>query len=107
MASTSKPTTPPPQQPKPDLSRDLDHNGIVDASDDRSRDLDRDGVIGTGDRQEKDLNRDNKIDGSDQTKQEVPKVGTVLGYTKDGESWTPPEQNNKIQQQQTIRPKLG
>lgn len=106
MASTSKPTTPPPQQPKPDLSRDLDHNGIVDSLDDRSRDLDRDGVIDNADRQEKDLNRDNKIDGADQTKQQVPKVGTVLGYTKDGDSWTPPEQNNKIQQQQTIRPKL-
>ena len=97
--------TPPPN--KPDLSRDLDHNGIVDAADDRSRDLDRDGVIDTADRQEKDLNRDNVIDGTDQTKQQAPKVGTVMGWSKDGESWTPPEQTNKIQQQQKLGPKLG
>lgn len=105
--ATSKPTTPPPQQPKPDLSRDLDHNGIVDALDDRSRDLDRDGVIDTADRQEKDLNRDNVIDGTDQKQQQQQKVGTAMGWTKDGESWTPPEQTNKVQQQQKLGPRLG
>lgn len=97
---------PPPPPPKPDLSRDLDHNGIVDAADDRSRDLDRDGVIDAGDRQEKDLNHDNKIDGADQ-KTETPKVGTVMGWSKEeGEGWRPPEEANK-QQQQIKGPRVG
>jgi hypothetical protein len=97
--------TPPPQ--KPDPSRDLDHNGIVDAADDRSRDLDRDGVIDTADRQEKDLNRDNVIDGTDQKQKQAQKVGTTMGWSKDGESWKPPEEANKQAQQQKIGPRLG
>ncbi len=85
-------------QNKTDLSRDLDHNGLVDAADDRSRDLDRDGVIDTADRSQKDLNHDNLIDGTDQQLQAKNNVGTDLGWTKNQGSWTPAEPA-KVQQQ--------
>lgn len=99
------PTPPPAPDNKPDLSRDLDHNGLVDAADDRSRDLDHDGVIDSGDRLEKDLNDDNSIDGTDQKQPIRQSVGTALGWNKDGGSWKPPETN--IAQQQKQGPKVG
>ena len=94
MPPSSKPT-------KPDLTRDLDHNGLVDALDDRSRDLDRDGVIDTGDRPQKDLNHDNLIDGTDQQQQAKNNVGTDLGWTKNQGSWTPLEAAKTQQQSQS------
>lgn len=90
---------------KTDLTRDLDHNGIVDASDDRSRDLDRDGVIDTADRSQMDLNGDNLIDGTDQKLGTKITVGTDMGWTKENGAWTANEAN-KVQQQGR-GPKVG
>jgi hypothetical protein len=93
---------------KTDLSKDLNHDGIVDASDDRSRDLNRDGVIDSLDRQERDVNHDNVIDSTDR-KQKVDAnqtqnaVGTTLGWTKDDQSWKRPETSNTQSQSQSRR----
>jgi len=91
---------------KTDLSKDLNHDGIVDSADDRSRDLNRDGVIDSVDRQEKDLNHDNVIDSTDR-KQKVDanqtQVGTKLGWTKDddAQAWKRPETSNSQAQSQS------
>lgn len=66
---------------KRDLSRDLNRDGIVDASDDPSRDLDHNGIIDSADRQERDMNHDHIIDGSDQVAQ--GNVGAVMGLSDD------------------------
>jgi hypothetical protein len=92
--------TPPPAPEKPDLSRDLDHNGIVDAADDRSRDLNHDGVIDGNDRQERDLNHDNVIDGTDQELQARQNVGASMGWSNEGGSWKPLENDESQKRKQ-------
>lgn len=97
--------------PQPDPTRDLDHNGIVDALDDRSRDLDHDGIIDAEDRAVNDLNNDHIIDSTDRqlmndASQTQKKVGTTMGWTKSGETWQPPENTNSQDQSQTLSAKV-
>lgn len=74
---------------KPDLSRDLDHDGDIDLADDRRLDLDGDGSIDLADREEMDLDNDQDIDTADQALQEAQRqrVGTAMGFQKSGQIW--------------------
>jgi len=95
-----------PTPPPPDLSRDLNHDGKVDGADDPSRDLDHDGRIDAMDRVEEDINHDHIIDSTDrELETAMPKVGTTLGWNKDGQSWKRPETSQS--QQQSLGPKVG
>lgn len=91
---------PPPRPAKPDLSRDLDGDGDVDAGDDLTHDLNRDGRIDGEDRRIYDLDNDNDIDATDrrlradassvseqETLDDKPaqSVGEALGLKKDNE----------------------
>lgn len=87
---------------KPDLSRDLDHDGDVDLADDRTLDLDHDGVIDAADQEEADLDHDHDIDATDHTLAAKQSVGEVLGMTKTGQSW----QKGQGQEQSVSAPKV-
>lgn len=101
------PSIPP---PKPDLTRDRDHDGDVDLADDLAHDLDHDGDIDINDREQNDLDNDQDIDIADQGLEAgqgatSQKVGTKLGWNKDGGSWKKPDAATT--QQQSQGPKVG
>jgi hypothetical protein len=91
---------PPPKKPglpgRPDFSKDLDHDGDIDAGDNRIDDLNHDGRIDGSDSEALDLDHDNDIDGKDrvieeQAPEEKESVGARLGWSKAGDTWTRPE----------------
>ncbi|MDB6140643.1 MAG: hypothetical protein JWO94_3715 [Verrucomicrobiaceae bacterium] len=80
----------------PDPSRDLNHDGIVDAADNPIGDRNHDGIIDSTDDEAEDRNHDHIIDSTDrepavEQAQAQNSVGASMGWSKNEQCWERPE----------------